>query len=176
MAKVKKNVLLEGISGRIGDLVFKQYRDKTVVTARPRHDPKRKPTPGEARHRERIKTAASRAKGILATPEGDAYYQAARLRLGKLSAYHTAIFDFFESPVVENVKRGKEGGVVIQVNDNVGVKKVTILMPGGDQQADPLHEDPCHQWEWQPENSEKIMVQISAEDWMGAVGEWQGEI
>ena len=31
MAKVKTNVLLEGLSGRVGELVFKNYGDKIVV-------------------------------------------------------------------------------------------------------------------------------------------------
>lgn len=48
MAKVKKNVVIEGLSGRIGNLVFRLYGDQTVVSSMPVHDPKREPTPGEA--------------------------------------------------------------------------------------------------------------------------------
>ena len=67
MAKVKKNVIIEGLSGRVGNLVFKQYGDKTVVCKWPEHDPNRIPTPGEARQRKRIKEAAAMAKSVLAT-------------------------------------------------------------------------------------------------------------
>ncbi|MBU1660568.1 MAG: hypothetical protein KKD28_03750 [Chloroflexi bacterium] len=98
MAKVKKNVIIEGLSGRIGNLVFKQYGDKTVVCKWPEHDPGRVPTPGEAHQRGRIKEAAVMAKSVLETEDGQAYYQAARKRLGKHSAYHMAVYDFFGVP------------------------------------------------------------------------------
>jgi hypothetical protein len=62
MAKVKKNAIVEELSGRVGKLVFKQYGDKTVVCKWPEHDPDRTPTPGEACQRSRIKEAAARAK------------------------------------------------------------------------------------------------------------------
>jgi hypothetical protein len=100
MATVRKNALLEGLSGRVGDLVLKNYRDKVVLCRRPVHDPKRAPKPGEARQRERIREAAAMARAVLATAEGQAYYQAARRRLGKHSAYHTAVYDFFGVPEV----------------------------------------------------------------------------
>jgi len=35
MAKVKQNAILEGLRGRVGNLVFRQYGDQTVVCAMP---------------------------------------------------------------------------------------------------------------------------------------------
>ena len=81
MATVKKNPVIEGLSGGVGKLVFKQYGDKTVVCQWPEHDPNRQPTAGEARQRGRIKEAAARAKAVLVTETGKAYYEAARKRL-----------------------------------------------------------------------------------------------
>jgi len=75
MAKVKKNPVIEGLSGGVGKLVFKQYGDKTVVCKWPEHDPNRQPTAGEARQRGRIQEAAARAKAVLATETGKAYYE-----------------------------------------------------------------------------------------------------
>jgi len=176
MAKVKKNPILEGISGRIGNLVFKQYRDKTVVSSRPVHDPKRKPTPGEARQRKRIQEAALLAKSILATEDGQAYYQAARVRLAKHSSYHTAIFDFFEAPEVVAVMLNSEGEVLIHVRDNVGVRAVIVDVFGERIKAEALEAEPCGLWRCQFEGTAPTQVQISAEDGMGNIGKWQGLI
>ncbi len=138
MATVKKNPVIEGLSGGVGKLVFKQYGDKTVVCAWPEHDPNRQPTAGEARQRGRIKEAAARAKAVLATEAGQAYYGAARKRLGKHSAYHTAVFDFFDAPQVLHVDWGADGVLLIRVWDNVGVKAVRVLLDGEVGLADPV--------------------------------------
>ena len=39
MAKVKLNPILEQISGKVGDLVFRCYGDKTVITQKPYRRP-----------------------------------------------------------------------------------------------------------------------------------------
>ncbi len=176
MAKVKKNPIVSGLSGRIGNLVFKEYRDKTVVCQRPVHDPKREPTPGEARQRNRIKAAAAKAKAVLATEDGNAYYQAARLRLGKQSAYHTAVFDFFGVPEVVDVQRGTEGELLIRVRDNVGVRRVTLEINGTSGLVAHLKDDPCDLWRTPPVGETPQQVRIFAEDGMGNVGEWEGAV
>jgi hypothetical protein len=178
MAKVKKNVLIEGLSGRIGNLVFRQYGDKTVVSSRPRHDPKRQPTPGEAKQRKRIQEAARTAKATLETDDGRAYYQAARLRLGKRSAYHTAIFDFFGEPEILDVQRDADGSLLIQLMDNVGVRKVSAKEAGSEvwDDATALDDEPCNLWRWQGNEAGITEVLIRAEDGMGKIGEWQGMI
>ena len=176
MAKVKKNPILQGLSGRIGNLVFKEYGDKTVVSQRPIHDPKREPTPGEARQRARIKEAAAQAKSILNTDEGQRYYQAARQRLGKQSTYHTAVFDFFGMPEVVAVRRGDGGELIIQVQDNVGVRKTTIEIAGERCQAEPLEAEPCNLWRAPLTGAGPWPIRVRAEDGMGNIGEWQGII
>jgi len=176
MAKVKKNPILKGLSGRIGNLVFKEYGDKTVVCQRPVHDPKREPTGGEARQRTRIKEAAAKAKSVLAKEEGNAYYQAARQRLGKQSAYHTAVYDFFGMPEVVSVQLGTEGDVLIQVKDNVGVQQVKVETSGGSGLAEPLEAEPCNQWRWPLNGAGPWQIRVSAEDGMGNTGEWEGLI
>lgn len=177
MAKVKKNVMIEGLSGRVGNLVFKQYGDKTVVSKWPDHDPNRIPTPGEARQRGRIKEASAMAKSILATEEGNAYYQAARLRLGKHSAYHTAVFDYFGTPDITSVNLNADGNLLIWVSDNVGVREVRIEIAGEMRSALPLEEPPSSRWQYTMragDQSQQLM--ILAEDWMGNVGKWEGRL
>ena len=172
MAKVKKNVVVEGLSGRIGNLVFKQYGDKTVVCKWPTHDPNRTPTPGEARQRGRIQEAASKAKAVLATVEGDVYYQAARKRLGKHSAYHTAVYDYFGVPEITAVNRDADHNLLIRVRDNVGVREVRVEMNGEIGLAAPLDEVPSELWRYSVDDWQNSEIKIFAEDWMGNVGEW----
>ena len=177
MAKVKKNAVVEELSGRVGKLVFKQYGDKTVVCKWPEHDPDRTPTPGEARQHSRIKQAAARAKSMLATEAGQAYYQAARKRLGKHSAYHTAVHDFFGAPSIEAVDHDGKGRLLIQVYDNVGVREVRVVTSGEAAAAQPLEESPCALWAYQLEagvSGEKITIE--AEDWIGNVTRWDGAL
>ena len=171
MATVKKNPVIEGLSGGVGKLVFKQYRDKTVVCAWPEHDPNRQPTAGEARQRGRIKAAAAQAKAILATEEGQAYYEVARKRLGKHSAYHTAVFDFFDAPQVLHVEWGADDRLLIRVRDNVGVKAVRVLLDGEVGLADPVDGSPGEWWCFAVGVRPVAQVEIVAEDWMGNVGE-----
>jgi len=177
MAKVTKNVIIEGLSGRVGKLVFKQYGDKTVVCKWPEHDPDRTPTPGEARQRSRIKEAAARAKSILETEAGQAYYQAARKRLGKHSAYHTAVHDFFGKPSIEAVEQDGMGRLLIQASDNVGVREVRVAIAGASAAAQPLEETPCSLWEYQLEAGVSgEAITIEAEDWIGNVARWEGAL
>ena len=177
MAKVKKNVIIEGLSGQIGGLVFKQYGQKTVVCKRPEHDPDRTPTPGEARQRSRIKEAAAKAKSILATEAGQAYYQAARERLGKHSAYHTAVHDYFGEPGIEAVDQDADGRLLIQVWDNVGVRQVRVAIAGEEASAQPLEETPCTLWGYPLEEANPgEAITIEAQDWIGNLARWEGAI
>ena len=177
MATVKKNVIIEGLSGRVGKLVFKQYGEKTVVCKWPEHDPDRTPTPGEARQRGRIKEAAARAKSILATEAGQAYYQAARERLGKHSAYHTAVHDYFGAPSIKAVEREGDGQLLIQVYDNVGVREVRVIIGGEAAAAQPLEETPCLMWGYPlEEGNPGDAITIEAEDWIGHVARWEGAL
>lgn len=176
MAKVKKNVIIEGLSGRVGNLLFKQYGDKTVVTKWPEHDPDRKPTPGEARQRGRIREAAAMAKSVLATDDGRAYYQAARQRLGKHSAYHTAVFDFFGMPEVMSVLMSEDGDLLIRTQDNVGVRQVQVEVDSVRGLAEPLEDEPCTTWRYPLSGNPPTLLRIYAEDGMNNLGIWEGDI
>lgn len=173
MAKVKKNPVIEGLSGGVGNLLFKQYGDKTVVCKWPDHDPKRTPTAGEARQRGRIQAAAARAKFVLATEEGRAYYEAARKRLRKHSAYHAAVYDFFDAPTVLSVDLSANDALLIQVWDNVGVKAVRVEVEGEVGQADSVDGLPGGLWRFGLDGRNAAAARIFAEDGMGNVGTWE---
>jgi hypothetical protein len=176
MATVRKNVLLEGLSGRVGDLVLKDYGDKVVLCRRPVHDPKRVPKPGEARQRERIRAAAAMARAVLATVEGEAYYQAARRRLGKHSAYHTAVCDFLGTPEVVGVRLAAGGELLIEVWDDVGVRQVTVAVNGEEGAAEAVDGAPWRLWRWRLGGAGPWAVEVRAVDGMGNVGQWSGQV
>ena len=116
------------------------------------------------------------AKSVLATEDGRAYYQAARKRLGKHSTYHTAVYDFFETPEVLVVRVGEGGELLIQVQDNVGVQEVRVAIDGESGLAEPLEDAPCSLWRYPLNGNSPWMVQVWAEDWMGNVGTWEQSI
>lgn len=94
--------------------------------------------------------------------------------MGKQSAYHTAVYDFFGMPEVAAVQSGMGGELLIRVRDNVGVRKVAVEINGAHGLAEPLEADPCSRWRWQLSGAGPWQVRVSAEDEMGNAGEWKG--
>ena len=62
MGKTVNNPLLTGVSGRIGDLLIKQYKSGTVITMMPSHNKRRKPTDRQKHQREVFRAAVKYAK------------------------------------------------------------------------------------------------------------------
>ena len=91
MARVSKT-LLENISGGLGrQLVFKQYKDKTVVTAYPDMS-KVKRSEAQKKRQSVFADAVAYAKSITGNPVKKAEYQK-KLKEGK-SVYHFAIQEY----------------------------------------------------------------------------------
>lgn len=65
--KVTNNLLLTGVSGKLSNLVVKQYQDKTIVTTRPDMS-RRKLTPKQKEVNERMSLAIFAAKAYTASP------------------------------------------------------------------------------------------------------------
>ncbi len=88
------------------------------------------------------------AKSVLATDEENAYYQAAQQRLGKHSAYHTAVFDFFGIPEIVSVRMSEDRNLLILVQDNVRVRYVRVETDSSNGLAEPLENEPCSIWRY----------------------------
>ena len=65
MAQVKLNPVLEGMHGQIGDLVFKQYQDQTVVSRKP-ETVTQPNSPAQLAVRDQFRLAALYGKTVLA--------------------------------------------------------------------------------------------------------------
>jgi hypothetical protein len=85
------NILLRSVSGRIGDVVIKQYGKKTVVSVYPDMSKVKRSKKQQACSK-KFKQAVAYAKSLLIDPKS-----LARLKktYGKTSPYHAAIREYY---------------------------------------------------------------------------------
>lgn len=131
MARVKVSPIIERISGRVGDLVFRTYGRKVVLSQRPKA-PSRPPSPAQVAQRERFRRAMFYGKRVLADPDARTFYEnlAARREKPVLSV---AVADFLNAPVVDEIDTsaytGAVGGpIVIHAHDDVEVTGVHVTL------------------------------------------------
>lgn len=122
MAKVKRNGMLFGLSGKLGNLVFSQMPDgSTRVSVKP-DSRRRKGTQGQKDNRKAFREAAWRASA--AAKDYPIYAELARER-PMVNAYNIALADARKPPVIHCVER-KEGVIRVQASDNVMVAQVHV--------------------------------------------------
>jgi hypothetical protein len=124
MAKVRDNILVRGLSGKLGDqVVFRALRDgRTIVCAKPDFS-NRKLSKDQKEHHKRFKAAAAYAR--IASRTNPIY---AQLAAGTMkNAYNVALGDWFNPPVIHKIER-KNGGIRIQASDDVMVASVQVLI------------------------------------------------
>jgi hypothetical protein len=123
MAKVTLNQLLKMLQGGIGDLVFRQMPDGTIIiSGAPRHN-KRKTTQKQKAHRQRFREAAKTARWL-------AHKHPIYAELAKgtwKSAYNFALSDWWHSPVIHDIKRQK-GQILVEASDNIMVARVRVTI------------------------------------------------
>jgi len=129
MSKVETNPIITGLSGKLGNLVFRKKGDRIIMAKAPANNSE--PTEKQRTHRGRFMKAASFAKGQLQNPEAKALYDAIAKRKGHDSAFAAAIQDFFNAPeVTEVVLTGYKGNIndsiFIHVTDDTSVTSVTV--------------------------------------------------
>ena len=93
MAKIKFDPTIMGMSGKLGNVVFRQLANgETVVSARPKKS-KAKPSQAQNAHRQRFKEAAAYAKSALEDPEVCVVYE--KMAVGThLTPYNIAVTDY----------------------------------------------------------------------------------
>jgi len=130
MAKVENNPTIRGISGKIGNLVFRAMPDgSTYVSGVPNFD-KRKFSQGQKDHQSRFKQAVAYARGAA---KSQPIY--AKLAEGTImSAYNFALSDWFNPPVIHKIER-LAGRIRVQASDNVMVTKVQVTILDGEGKA-----------------------------------------
>ncbi len=127
---IKKGSLLDGVTGRVGDLVLRVQGDKTIVSHRPRGQKTKSPTT-ETRQKTltRFQSAVAFAREAR---HRHAYRSLSRL-LGGYSPYHVALQDYLSEPTVEDVDDARvtlEGGTLtVRAGETVAVRLVRVKMP-----------------------------------------------
>ena len=95
MAKIKLDPLFAGISGTIGDLVFKRSRNGVTIVARRPTKSNAEPSPAQKAQRERFKLANVYAKAALADPYLRAIYEKRAAKEGQ-GAFALARMDYLD--------------------------------------------------------------------------------
>ncbi len=134
MAKIRRMPVIGEMSGKVGEVVVKHYRDKIVITSIPVAPLHR--SEKQKAHNERFRDAMEYARLATATdhPAQELYAQPAREQ-GK-AANTLAVSDFFRPPGIRKVdSRGYKGQAGDRLNiviDNViQVREVMVTLMDG---------------------------------------------
>ncbi len=123
MVQVRKNIVVQGISGGIEGLVFRQMPDGRTYVSRKPDFSRRKFSRGQREHQGRFQKASAYARE--AAKRHPIYAELAKGTVK--SPYNVALSDWFHAPVIDAIERS--GGVIrVQARDNVMVAKVEIAI------------------------------------------------
>jgi hypothetical protein len=124
VAKVRKNIIIEGISGKLGgQLVFRNLKDGRTIVCAAADFSNRVLSTDQKAHHSKFKAGAAYAK---AAQYSQPIY--AQLAAGTMkTAYNIALADYFHPPMIHAVKR--EGSrVKIHATDDVLVMGVSVTV------------------------------------------------
>jgi hypothetical protein len=158
MAKVKKNLMMSGLSGSLGpDHYVRVTEDgRTIISTKPDFS-NRQFSQDQLDTQSQTKQAAAWAK--VACREIPLY--AAKAKGTAKNAYNIAFADYRKPPVLHGIQC-LSGRLRVDVTDNVMVARVTItiLEPDGNilEQGNAELVDGAH-WEYQPVNKGRILVE-----------------
>ncbi len=124
MAKVRDNILMRGLSGKLGNqVVFRILRDgRTIVCNKPDFS-NRKLSKDQKEHHKRFKAAAAYAR--VAARTNPIYAQLAEGTMK--NAYNVALGDWFHPPVIQHVER-RGRTIQVQASDDVMVAGVQVMI------------------------------------------------
>jgi hypothetical protein len=171
MAKVIDNILVRGLSGKLGDqVVFRRLRDgRTIVCNKPDFS-HRKLSKDQKEHHKRFQAAAAYAREASRT---NPMY--AKLAEGTMkNAYNVALGDWFHAPVIQRLER--RGKVIrVQATDDAMVASVQVMIL--DKKGKVVEKGEAIRkkgdwWEYTPASQGKVILE--ARDLAGNVG--RGEL
>lgn len=95
MAKIKLNPMISGLSGKMGNVIFRRLANGEVSVSRVPVKSTAEASEAQKAQRERFKQAVAYAKAALTDPETRAFYEAAAAALHK-TPYTLAVSDYFQ--------------------------------------------------------------------------------
>lgn len=124
MAKVKQNVLIQGISGTIGNnLVFRHMKDGSIIVSAKQDFSRRVFSKRQLTHQRRFQEAVAYARD--AAKSNPMYAELAKKT--QKTAYNIALSDWFDPPVIQDVQR-KGSLIQVKATDKVAVAKVLVFI------------------------------------------------
>jgi len=126
----KDNILTEGYSGRIGNLIFRRWGKKTVISMVPDYS-HRKWSKAQKENRKRFRNAMAYSRKTLADPEMRKYYR--KRAKGMQTVWNVAVADYMKKPEIRKVDlsgyRGRKGDTIrINAHDNYRVAAVIVTI------------------------------------------------
>jgi hypothetical protein len=123
MAKVEDNIVVRGLSGKIGNVVLQHMPDGNTYVRKTPDFSRRKFSKGQKQHQSRFQEAVAYARE--AAKSQPIYAELAK-GTGR-SAYNFALSDWFNPPVIDAIER-RDGRIRVQANDNVMVARVQVTV------------------------------------------------
>jgi hypothetical protein len=128
MATCDDNVLTRSSRGRIGNLIFRRWGQKTVVSAVPDYTD-RKWSKAQKANRLRFRDAMAYARKALDDPEKQKYYQ--KKAKGMQTIWNVAVADYMKKPQIKEIDvhnyKGQKGNTIrVAARDNYRVAGVIV--------------------------------------------------
>ena len=167
MPKVVDNILVRGLSGKLGNqVVIRRLRDGRTIVCNVPDFSHRKLSKAQKEHHKRFQAASAYAREASRTNPVYAQLAAGTMK----NAYNVALGDWFHAPVIHRVER--QGNTIrIEATDDamVAVVRVMILDEAGKvvEKGEGIRAE-RDWWEYGPTAEGKVVVE--AEDLAGNVG------
>jgi DUF917 family protein len=132
MAISFKNMITRMYSGRVGDIVLRNYGGKSVMAKRPDCSKVVK-SPAQLENQKRFAKAAKISKAVKNDPQRAKFYSEKRKKMKYKDVYHAAMSDCMTKPKVQKVDlttyRGQPGNVIrISAWDKFRVETVSVMI------------------------------------------------
>ena len=130
MARVKNNIITQGLSGSLGDqIVFRSDKaGRTIVAAKPAFGSEREFNPVQLAHQEAFRKAIAYAK----TAKDETVY-VKKAQGTAMSPFNAAVADWFNTPEVVEIDASGWNGQIgqpirIKAQDDIHVAKVSVVI------------------------------------------------
>ena len=125
MAKVKRNMIVSGVSGSLGEEYYARItRDGRTIISRKPNFGNRQFSEAQLKVQSRTRQAAAYAK--VAAKKNPIYAQKARGTA--MNAYNIAVRDWHRPPVIDSIDLDRDGKVRVDADDDVMVTRVTVAV------------------------------------------------
>jgi DUF917 family protein len=132
MAISFKNVITRMYSGKVGDIVLRNYGGKSVMAKRPDCSKVVK-SPAQLANQAKFAKANKYSKAVKSDPQRSKDYSEKKKKTKYKDVYHAAMSDYMTKPKVQKVDlttyRGQQGNVIrISAWDKFSVETVSVMI------------------------------------------------